>query len=208
MKQPTPTKAETTLLEPFTGLTLEQIFVPATKAEFAAAVEEIKAAKIAGFDTESKPTFAKGEISEGPHTIQFALHHKAFIFQTVHADYQPFLLDVLASDEVLKVGFGLESDRDQIQKKFGATMRAVQDLNVVFRREGFHRTAGVRAAVAIVLNQKFHKSKRVTTSNWATPRLSPQQLLYAANDAFAALKVLDGLKLFQPQDQPRTTSTP
>jgi ribonuclease D len=35
----------------------------------------------------------------------------------------------------------------------------------------------------------------VTTSNWSQPRLTPQQMLYAANDAYAALKVLEALDL-------------
>jgi ribonuclease D len=193
MKQATPTKAETTLLEPFVGLTLEQIYVPTTQAQFADAADEITAAGIAGFDTESKPTFAKGDVSAGPHTVQFALHHKAFIFQLIHAECYPFLSTLLSSEAVLKVGFGLSSDREQIQRKLGVTLRAVLDLNTTFRQEGYRHTAGVRAAVAIVLNQKFHKSKRVTTSNWAIPRLTPQQLLYAANDAYAALCVQQAL---------------
>jgi hypothetical protein len=35
----------------------------------------------------------------------------------------------------------------------------------------------------------------VTTSNWSQPQLTPQQMLYAANDAYAALKVLEALGL-------------
>jgi ribonuclease D len=69
----------------------------------------------------------------------------------------------------------------------------VLDLSTVFRQDGYKNTTGVRAAVAIVLNQKFHKSKKVTTSNWAAPQLTESQLIYAANDAFGALKVLTAL---------------
>jgi ribonuclease D len=53
----------------------------------------------------------------------------------------------------------------------------------------------VRAAVGIALGQRFHKSKKLTTSSWGSARLSPGQLLYAANDAFAALKVYEALGL-------------
>jgi len=52
---------------------------------------------------------------------------------------------------------------------------------------------GVRGAVGILLNQCFKKSKSTTLSNWATRELSPKQLLYAANDAYAALKVMEAL---------------
>jgi hypothetical protein len=193
LKQATPTKDETSLLAPFVGLTLSQIYVPSSVQEFEQATTQIQLAGLAGFDTESKPTFAKGEVSEGPHTVQFALDHCAYIFQTLNPHSRSYLAQLLASKQVLKVGFGLESDRQQIRALLNVDSAGVEDLNVVFRREGFARTAGVRAAVAIVMNQKFHKSKRVTTSNWAANKLSDQQLLYAANDAYAALKVLQAL---------------
>ena len=54
---------------------------------------------------------------------------------------------------------------------------------------------GVRAAVGLVFKQRFAKSRKVTTSNWSMPQLTPQQMLYAANDAYAALKVLKALGL-------------
>ncbi len=193
MKQVTPSKAETILLDPFVGLPLSAIVVPSTHAGFAAALHDIHAARVVGFDTESKPTFAKGEVSSGPHTVQFATRDKAYIFQVFRGEGRASLIEILQSNEVLKVGFGLESDRSQIQGKLDVTLAAVLDLNTVFRREGYKNTAGVRAAVAIVMNQKFHKSKRVTTTNWALPVLNDKQLLYAANDAYAALKVLDAL---------------
>ena len=43
--------------------------------------------------------------------------------------------------------------------------------------------------MAVVLQQRLQKSKKATTSNWANPTLSPQQLQYAANDAHASLLV-------------------
>jgi hypothetical protein len=49
--------------------------------------------------------------------------------------------------------------------------------------------------VGLVFKQRFPKSRHVTTSNWSQPQLTPQQLLYAANDAYAALKVLEALNL-------------
>jgi ribonuclease D len=193
MKKVAPSKADTALLRPFIGLTLEHIHVPATNAQFAAATAEIKASAIVGFDTESKPTFVTGDISEGPHIVQFALQNKAFIFQLHQADCRPYLIELLQSEDVLKVGFGLQSDRGQIHAKLGIRLNAVLDLNSLFRKEGYRGDMGVRAAVGIVLNQKFHKSKKITTSNWALPHLTSNQLLYAANDAFAALKVQEAL---------------
>jgi len=47
--------------------------------------------------------------------------------------------------------------------------------------------------VAVVLGQRLAKSKKITTSNWASPDLSAQQLQYAANDARASLTIYKAL---------------
>lgn len=195
MKKIVPGKTDIALFEPFIGLALAQIHVPSTTKEFASATAEIKAAGVAGFDTESRPTFVTGDVSDGPHLVQFALHDKAYLFQLHHADGHPFLLELLQSEEFIKVGFGLKSDRRQIYAKLGIHMRSVVDLNTVFSMDGYHKELGVRAAVGLVFRQRFAKSRKVTTTNWSQHQLTPQQLLYAANDAYAALKVLEALGL-------------
>ncbi|MEJ6005400.1 3'-5' exonuclease [Paucibacter sp. AS339] len=188
-----PSKDETALLPPFPCLSLAQIEVPDSPARFEAAAAEIAAAAVVGFDTESKPTFHRDEQSQGPHIVQFALPDKAFIFQLHHRACLEVLVELLQTERLLKVGFGLESDHEQIQHKFGVQMGAVLDLNRIFRQEGYQSSTGARAAVGIVFQQKFHKSKKITTSNWAEPRLNERQLLYAANDAYVALRVLEAL---------------
>lgn len=195
MNKVAPNKAEIALLEPFIGLTLERIHVPNSSAEFAAATAEIKAAGIVGFDSESKPTFVTGDVSEGPHVVQFALHDKAYLFQLHRAEGLPFLIELLQSEQLIKVGFGLKSDSGHIYAKLGVHLDGVVELNRVFSRDGYHKEMGVRAAVGLVLKQRFAKARHVTTSNWSQPQLTPQQLLYAANDAYAALKVFEALDL-------------
>ena len=190
-KKTAPTKTVTELMEPLDLFALDRVFVPCTKDEFAAATAEIMASGTVGFDTESKPTFKKGEVSDGPHVVQFATQDKAFLFQLCREDCRQFLIDVLSSEEVLKVGFGLKNDYGHIHRKLGVKMRASLDLNSVFRRDGYGGTTGVRAAVAIVFSRRFHKSKSVTKSDWSSVTLSPRQKLYAANDAYAALLVMN-----------------
>jgi hypothetical protein len=195
MKKFAPTKDEIKLLEPFVGLSLEHIHVPTTTEEFASATADIKAAGIVGFDTESKPTFVVGDVSEGPHVVQFALHDKAFLFQLHRTAGMPYLLELLQSEQLIKVGFGLKSDRGNILAKLGVHFNAVVDLDTVFSKDGYHKEMGVRAAVGQVLKQRFAKPRHVTTTNWSQSQLTPQQMLYAANDAYAALKVLEALNL-------------
>jgi ribonuclease D len=189
-----PTKAETALLEPFQGLTLPCVHLPKTAEAIAQAGRDIVAAGVAGFDTESKPTFQAGEKSRGPHVVQFALRDQAFIFQLHRPECRALVADLLQSEQILKVGFGLRNDRAQIRATLGVTLSGVLDLDTVFRKRGYKGHIGVRAAVGAVLQRSFRKSKRITTSNWAAEKLTPAQLLYAANDAFAALQVMEALE--------------
>ena len=194
-----PTKAETALLRSFAGLSSDRIHVPKTKAECEAAADEILAAGVAGFDTEAKPTFRVGEKSGGPHVVQFALTDKAFIFQLHRRDCLKVVSGLIESDRVLKVGFGLKNDHGQIRNRLGVMPNAVLDLDQIFRKRGYKGQIGVRAAMGAVLHLSFPKSKSITTSNWAAAELTLRQLSYAANDAFAALKIMEALDL-QPAD--------
>jgi ribonuclease D len=200
MKKAGPGKAETDLMPPFEGLALNDIIIPDTKDAVSAAVAEIRAAGEAGFDTESKPTFKPGEVSSGPHLVQFALPDRAFLFQMHDRASRDAASLLLEDPALLKIGFGLGADRSQIHAKLGATLQSALDLDHLFRRRGYNSSLGARAAVGLVLGRNFRKSKSVTTSNWSLPRLSDAQKLYAANDAYAALCVYRALTL-TPQER-------
>lgn len=189
-----PTKAETALLPAFTGLSLNRIHVPSTPAECRQAVDEIVAARVAGFDTEAKPVFRAGQKSDGPHVVQFALTDRAFIFQLHRKECEEAASEVIESHEVLKVGFGLKNDHGQIRDRLGIALNHVLDLDQSFRKLGYRNQIGVRGAMGVLMKLCFKKSKSTTTSNWALSELTERQLLYAANDAYAALKIMEALR--------------
>jgi ribonuclease D len=103
--------------------------------------------------------------------------------------------ELLAFKGIVKAGFGLGDDRKRIISKLGVEPSDVLELNTVFRERGYRKDMGVKGAVAVLFNQRFIKSKKAATSNWANPRLTAAQLVYAANDAYAALRVYDALGL-------------
>jgi hypothetical protein len=189
-----PTKAETSILPPFPGLSTDHIHIPTTRVECQNAVDEILAARTGGFDTEAKPTFRKGQKCDGPHVVQFALTDKAFIFQLHRSEGEKAAAELIATKRVLKVGFGLKNDHGQIRDRLGISLNHVLDLDQVFLKLGYRARIGVRGAMGVLLKQCFKKSKSTTTSNWAKHELTPRQLLYAANDAFAALKIKEALQ--------------
>jgi len=50
-----------------------------------------------------------------------------------------------------------------------------------------------------VFNRRFIKSRKATTSNWANRQLTDSQIVYSANDAWAAIQVFHALGLPPPQ---------
>lgn len=179
-------------LPPYQGLALSGVLLVKSAADAAGALQALAAADVVGFDTESKPTFAKGEESTGPHLVQLATDDGAYLFQIGAAPPAPvveLLRAVLESDAILKVGFGLGDDLRRVRAKLGIEPRNVLDLSTALRRRGERNPLGAKTAVARFFGQEMQKSKRITTTNWALPRLSDKQILYAADDAHVALRV-------------------
>jgi ribonuclease D len=191
----TPSKEQIALLEPFERLTPERITLVATAEQAARARSELAGARAWGFDTESKPTFFKDQVSEGPHIVQLATTDRAWVFQLHDLECSAIVGQLLAAGGVIKAGFGLGDDRKRIIAKLGVMPADVLDLNAVFRERGYRKDMGVKGAVAVLFNRRFLKSKKAATSNWAAPQLSEAQLVYAANDAYAALRVYQALGL-------------
>ena len=178
----------------YPGIGLERIVLVDTETLAEAAGAALLAADAIGFDTESKPTFLKGEASTGPHLIQLATDERAYLFPVSTGRCSPVLKTILESTEVIKVGMGLGNDRSALKSRLGIELAAVLDLGEALRgrgegRIGHRGTVGAKVAVAYFFGQRLQKSKKVGTSNWANRRLNERQLLYAANDAHVALMI-------------------
>ncbi len=191
----TPDKEQIALLETFDRLDLSHIQLVSSPEQASAALKELAGATALGFDTESKPTFAKNEASSGPHIVQLSTLNKAWIFQLEDAECRRAVGLLLEAPAIIKAGFGLGDDRKRIIHKLGVDLQGVLDLNSVFREKGYRKDMGVRGAVAVMFNKRFIKSRKATTSNWANPRLTEAQIVYAANDAYAAMRVFAALGL-------------
>jgi ribonuclease D len=124
---------------------------------------------------------------------------KAFIFQSHFVESHPVIIDALKSAELTKIGFGLGGDLHQISQRFGIRPASIVDLDRSFRKLGYRNSIGAKSAVAMLFQRKLLKSKSITTSNWSARELSERQLLYAANDAYAAIRIFRALQETQAQ---------
>ncbi len=183
------------LLEPFERLPRSHVHLVHTAEQVRHATQALQHASAWGFDTESKPTFHRDQTSDGPHTVQLATPEQAWVFQLHDPDCRAAVAELLTWPHAVKAGFGLRDDRARIQHKLGVTPANVLELNTVFRQRGYRREVGLKTAIALLFNQRFLKSKKTATTNWAAPQLSESQLLYAGNDAYGAVRVYHALNL-------------
>ncbi len=183
---------------PYEGIKLANVRLIQTADEAAIALLAMMSSDAVGFDTESKPTFRKGEVSTGPHLIQLAADNIAYLFPLTNALQISIsvlaLKTILESTRVVKAGFGLRDDLRRLKIKLNIDTANVLDLAIALREgsdgEGNkRRDVGAKTAVARFFGQHLQKSKRTSTTNWANPKLTERQILYAADDAQVALLI-------------------
>ncbi|HWD23215.1 MAG TPA: 3'-5' exonuclease [Burkholderiales bacterium] len=144
------------------------------------AMADLAGETVIGFDTETRPAFRVGE-SYLPCLAQAATARAAYLFQLARADFSAPLAELLSSESIVKAGVGIGDDLRQMKKLFPFEQKATVDLGELARAHGL-KHSGVRYLAALFLGIRIPKGSK--TSNWATRRLSPQQITYAATDAW------------------------
>jgi ribonuclease D len=145
------------------------------------ALQDICQESVVGFDTETRPAFRSGE-SYPPSLVQFATASAVYLLQVQQQDYSAVMREIFSSEKVTKAGVSVADDLRNLKKLFEFEERAVVDLGKVARRHGMKQT-GVRNLAGIFLGTRIPKGAK--TTNWAARRLTPQQIAYAATDAWA-----------------------
>ncbi len=164
-------KEEISKLPLFKNLSSNQIIVLKTLDQCLALQEELYSTALFGFDSESKPTFNKGETQTGPHLIQLATLEKAYLFQ-VNNEILEFLAPIFSSRDQIKVGFGLKNDAHLFRKK-GIELNSVIELSKCFSSFGYKNQVGLKNAIAILFNLHFQKSKKNKHLKLGKKRIKP-----------------------------------
>lgn len=151
-----------------------------TPQDRARALADLRQESVVGFDTETRPSFRKGE-SHPTCLVQAATASTVYLFQLRRLDVLPILAELLAQPHTVKAGVGLAHDLRSLKLVFPFIEKNVLDLGVVARRCGLEQT-GLRNLAGIFLGFRVPKGNR--TSNWAAAQLSAQQIIYAATDAW------------------------
>ncbi len=143
-----------------------------------------------GFDTETKPSFRKGEYHE-PAIIQMATLEKAYLIRIQKTGFTNELKSFLESTSIKKIGISIRDDLKDLQKVRHFTPGGFIDMNTVAQRFQISQI-GVRSLTAIFLGKRVSKGQQ--TSNWENEELTAAQQGYAATDAWICLKMYSTLQ--------------
>lgn len=153
------------------------------------AIIELRQEPALGFDTESKPAFRKGEYNPVA-LIQLAISHKVYLFRINKIGFPADLVEILTDPEILKIGAGLRDDLVELRKLQDIEPKGFLELKHAAAQAEINQQ-GLRKLSAIVLG--FRISKAAQVSNWEKEELTPQQISYAATDAWVSLKIYEKL---------------
>jgi hypothetical protein len=157
------------------------IVLVATSEDLARAAEDLRRQTVIGFDTETQPVFQKGQGQKPPSLVQLSSAHAVYLFQLRHNMVLPLLAELLAASNIVKAGVAVAGDIAGLKRIFPFVESNMVDIGLAALGQGMKQT-GLRNLAAMLLGIRVCKGCR--TSNWGSHMLSPQQIVYAATDAW------------------------
>lgn len=146
---------------------------------------------IFGIDTETKPSFKKGQ-QNSTALVQICNGEKVLVLRTHKGVLPKDLIDFFNDEHIEKVGIATADDMKDLKKcNHGFEAKSVIDLGKMALKKGLKCT-GAKRLSALLLGFTISKSQQ--TSNWENPTLTPAQLTYAATDAWICNMIYDKLK--------------
>ena len=153
------------------------------------AVAYLSAHSCLGFDTETRPAFHKGE-TYPVSLLQLAAAERVYLFSLNKFGFTPSLRRLLADVRIKKIGVGIRDDLRMLKERESFTPASFVDLQDFVVKYGI-KEKSFSKLMAIIFRVKISKRQRVT--NWEALQLTPQQVKYAATDAWGALRMYDEL---------------
>ncbi len=155
------------------------------KETLLSAIAALQEERVLGFDTETKPSFRKGQLND-PALVQIAGEEIVYLVQLLHVPFDDALASLLANPDILKVGVSIFEDMRELQKLHSFEPGGIVDLGNVARTHNIE-TQGLRNLAANFFDYRITKGPQC--SNWSAQVLSERQISYAATDAWIGRKV-------------------
>lgn len=151
--------------------------------------EELTHAKELGFDTETRPSFKKGEVYKTA-LLQLATLENAYLIRLHSISRFDGLKTIFENETVVKVGVAIRDDLKSLQKIFKFEPRKFIELQQLAKTKEL-KNMGLKGMAEEVLDGTISKGPK--TTNWEAQHLTDRQLLYAATDAWIGLRIFQKL---------------
>ena len=142
-----------------------------------------------GFDTETRPTFRKGNLNNVA-LIQLATNNRCYLFRLNRIGFSTSLVQLLSNADIHKIGLSLRDDFTSMSRRLKFTPQGFIDLQKIVSEYDISDLS-LQKIYAILFQKKISKSQRL--SNWEAEELSEAQKKYAALDAWACLRIYEKL---------------
>lgn len=150
-----------------------------------AAVADLLNESHLGFDTETRPSFKKGDYYP-PALIQLATESCVYLFRISKTETFAPLLPLLESPDILKTGVAIKDDVKELRAMEDFTPGGFVEIADITVKLGYENK-GLRALAGLLLEGRISKAAQV--SNWARPELDNKQIRYAATDAWISREI-------------------
>lgn len=167
-----------------------RIFTIINEEEASRAVDYLLTQELLGFDTETRPSFRKGN-THPVALLQVATEDTAFLFRLCRMGVTDSIVRLLSDCTVEKVGLSLKDDFFNLHRSRSFEVGTFIELQNEVKALGMEDMS-LQKIYANFFGRKISKSQRL--SNWETDVLSPAQQQYAAIDAWACIHIYQRLK--------------
>lgn len=166
------------------------ITVVETEEAAGEALAQLRKERQVGFDTETKPSFRKGQTNKVA-LMQVSTMTHCYLFRLKKLGFIDGLREFMEDESVEKIGLSLHDDFMVMHRGADFTPAGFIDLQKFVKDYGIN-DASLQKIYAILFDERISKSQRL--SNWAAQTLTKEQQMYAAIDAWACLRIYEQLK--------------
>jgi ribonuclease D len=166
-----------------------EIFVIEKENQIKSAINYLKGQNVIGFDTETKPSFKRGQVHKVA-LLQLSTNEKAFLFRINKIGLPDSLKAILTDESIIKVGVAIRDDIKTLQKISPFSPKGFVELQDEVQDYGI-QDFSLKKITGIVLGFRISKSQRL--SNWESDELNEGQQLYAATDAWVSYGIYKSL---------------
>lgn len=167
------------------------------------AVAQLRNSDIIGFDTETRPSFRKGQ-TNSVSLLQLSTRDTCFLFRINLTGLAQSLIDILQDPSLLKVGLSIHDDFHNLNKLVHIEPQGFIDLQH-FVKDYKISDNSLSKIYGIVFGKRISKGQRLT--NWEAEELTQAQQCYASLDAMACISIYDHISKgnFNPETSPYLT---